>query len=86
MPTTQPTLHVSRVSPSLVGGQRTLVVDVTRYFPNEISEESCWDLVAMDCIRYEGSMDCGKRISRFSHNNMICCDFPLTSLRAVKRP
>ena len=27
MPTTQPTLHVSSVSPSLVGGQRTLVVE-----------------------------------------------------------
>ena len=27
MPTTQPTLHLSSVSPSLVGGQRTLVVE-----------------------------------------------------------
>ena len=60
--------------------------DDTRYFPDKISEESCWDLVAMDCIRYEESMDCKKRISHISHNNIIWCDFPLTWLRAVKRP
>ena len=52
--------------------------DDTQYFPDGISEESCWDLVAMDCIRYEESMDCMNRISHISHNNFICCDFPLT--------
>ena len=39
------------------------------------SEESCWDLVAMDCIRYEESIDCRKLMSRISH---ICCNVSLT--------
>ena len=41
----------------------------------QISEESCWDLVAMDCIRYEESIYCRKRVSRISH---ICCNVSLT--------
>ncbi len=48
-----------------------------------ISEERCRDLVAMDCIRYEESIYCRKRMSRISH---ICCNVSLTWLRAVKRP
>ena len=41
----------------------------------QISEESCRDLVAMDCIRYEESIYCRKRMSRVSH---ICCNVSLT--------
>ena len=41
----------------------------------QISEESCRDLVAMDCIRYEESIYCRKRMSRISH---ICCYVSLT--------
>ena len=41
----------------------------------QISQESCWDLDATDCIRYEESIDCRKRMSRISH---ICCNVSLT--------
>ena len=37
----------------------------------QISEDNCRDLVAMDCIRYEESMYCRKRISH------ICCNVSL---------
>ena len=49
----------------------------------QISEESCRDLVAIHCIRYEESIYCWKRMWRISP---ICCNVSLTWLRAVKRP
>ena len=49
----------------------------------QISEESCWDLVAMDCIRYEESIDCRKRMSRISH---ICCNFSLIDSELLNDP
>ena len=41
----------------------------------QISEENCRDLVAMDCIRYEESINSRKRMSRISH---ICSNVSLT--------
>ncbi len=49
----------------------------------QISEESCRHRVAMDCIRYEESIYCRKRMSGISH---ICCNVSLTWFRAVKQP